>query len=63
MYDQISIPTLKAVTTDEYPTLAKRPKFSVLDNKKIQENFDIFSSDWKVGIDSSLKKVDKVSCI
>jgi len=63
MYDQIFTPTIKAVTTEEYPTLAKRPKFSVLDNKKIQENFDIFSSDWKVGVESSLKRLVKDSCI
>ena len=59
MYDQIFTPTIKAVTTEEYPTLAKRPKFSVLDNKKIQENFDIFSSDWKVGVESALKRLVK----
>lgn len=52
-----------SITTEEYPTLAERPKFSVLDNKKIQENFDIFSSDWKVGVESALKKVVKGSCI
>lgn len=61
-YDHISIPIIKAVTTEEYPTLAERPKFSVLDNKKIQENFNIFSSDWKVGVESALKKVVKGSC-
>jgi dTDP-4-dehydrorhamnose reductase len=62
-YNHISIPIIKAVTTEEYPTLAERPKFSVLDNKKIQETFDIFSSDWKVGVESVLKKVVKGSCI
>jgi len=60
IYNQISIPTIKAVTTEEYPTLAKRPKFSVLDNKKIQENFDIISSDWRAGIKSALQKIDYV---
>ena len=59
----ISIPIIKAVTTEEYPTLAERPKYSVLDNKKIQENFDIFSPDWKVGVESALKNVVKGSCI
>ena len=62
-YDQISTPKIKAVTTEEYPTLAKRPKFSVLDNKKIQENFDIFSSDWKFGVESCLKRLFRDSCI
>ena len=28
-----------------------------------QENFDIFSSDWKVGVESSLKRLVKDSCI
>ncbi len=63
MYDQISIPTIKAITTEEYLTPAKRPKFSVLDNQKIQEKFDIFSSDWKVGIESVIKKNGNVSYI
>lgn len=62
-YDHISIPIIKAVTTEEYPTLAKRPKLSVLDNNKIQENFDIFPSDWKVGVESSLKRLVNDSCI
>ncbi len=57
MYEQIPVPTIKAVTTEEYPTLAKRPKFSVMDNKKIQKNFDIAPSDWKAGIKSSLANV------
>jgi|TARA_B110000879_G_C11149450_1_gene503898 dTDP-4-dehydrorhamnose reductase len=62
-YDQISIPTIEEVTTEEYPTLAKRPRFSVLDNKKLQEKFNIYSSDWKIGIESTLKKIDKGLCI
>ena len=56
-YEKISIPDLKKVLTDEYPTVAKRPKFSVLDNSKLQEKFDILPSDWKVGIKSAVKKI------
>ncbi len=63
IFDQVKISmtksllrSIKAVTTEEYPTLAERPKFSVLDNKKIQEKFEIFPSDWKVGVESALKR-------
>ena len=52
-----TIPALESVTTDKYPTLAKRPKFSVLNNSYIYEKFGIFPSDWKLGIASSLKKL------
>jgi dTDP-4-dehydrorhamnose reductase len=56
-YYQINVPTLKSVPTEKYPTLAKRPKFSALDNRKLQEKFGIFSSNWKEGITSILKKL------
>mgnify|MGYP000953292941 CR=1 FL=1 len=52
-----TIPALESVTTDKYPTLAKRPKFSVLNNSYIYEKFGISPSDWKLGIASSLKKL------
>ena len=52
-----TVPALESVTTDKYPTLAKRPKFSVLNNSYIYEKFGIFPSDWKLGIVSSLKKL------
>ena len=51
------IPTLESVTTDKFPTLAKRPRFSVLDSSHLHEKFGIFPSNWKRGIVSSLKKL------
>ncbi|NND63598.1 MAG: dTDP-4-dehydrorhamnose reductase [Flavobacteriaceae bacterium] len=39
--------------TDHYRTFAKRPKYSVLDNSKIQETFQIRALNWK----ASLKKL------
>jgi dTDP-4-dehydrorhamnose reductase len=35
------------ILTKEYPTAAKRPAYSVLDNGKIQEAFGIAGKDWK----------------
>ena len=56
-YYQSTVPPLKSVSTEKYPTLAKRPKLSALDNRKLQETFGIFPSDWKVGVTSILKKL------
>jgi len=44
---------VKPITTKDYPTVAKRPKFSVLDTTKIENNFDCTLKDWQ----GSLNKV------
>lgn len=44
---------LKPIPTSEYPTLAQRPAYSVLDKSKIKNVFSIEILDWK----ESLKKV------
>jgi len=46
-------PELRAITTKEYPTPAKRPANSRLNCEKIEKNFGIKSSDWK----SALKNI------
>ncbi|MHA7059230.1 dTDP-4-dehydrorhamnose reductase [Aquimarina sp. M1] len=44
---------IKLKKTDNYPTFAKRPKYSVLSKGKIKKNFDIKIDDWR----KSLKKL------
>lgn len=41
------VPELKAITTAEYPTPAKRPANSVLSNEKLQQTFGIHMPDWR----------------
>jgi dTDP-4-dehydrorhamnose reductase len=45
-----NLPKLKKITTEQYPTPAKRPANSRLDNEKIQKLFSVECSDWKVGV-------------
>lgn len=49
--------SLEGVATAQYPTLAKRPMFSVLDNHKVYERFSLLPSNWELGIDSALLKL------
>ncbi|WP_202593432.1 dTDP-4-dehydrorhamnose reductase [Tolumonas lignilytica] len=46
------IPVLKALTTEEYPTPAKRPVNSRLDCRKIFNEFAIQPSDWLKALDN-----------
>jgi len=40
-------PTVDAITTNDYPTPAKRPAWSCLDNGMLQQDFAISLPDWK----------------
>jgi len=44
------LPTLNKLTTEQYPTPAKRPLNSRLNNEKIQKVFSVECSDWKTGV-------------
>lgn len=44
------LPTLNKLTTEQYPTPAKRPLNSRLNNEKIQKVFSLEFSDWKAGV-------------
>jgi dTDP-4-dehydrorhamnose reductase len=49
---------VNALTTEQFPTPAKRPEYSVLDKTKIQETFSVQIKDWK----ESLKRcIDKLN--
>lgn len=47
--------SVNPISTDQYPTAAKRPAYSVLDTKKIRDTFDISIPDWKVSLQACLK--------
>jgi len=50
---------LTSISTEEYPTLAARPKYSVLDKNKIKNTFKLEIPNWKDSLKNVLlKKVD-----
>ena len=49
--------TLSPITSDDYPQLAKRPKYSVLSKKKISEEFDLSINDWKDSLKQCLNNL------
>ncbi len=47
--------SVNPISTDQYPTAAKRPSYSVLDTKKIRDTFNISIPDWKASLQTCLK--------
>jgi dTDP-4-dehydrorhamnose reductase len=53
------IPNLNAIPTTQYPTPAKRPENSRLDNSKIKNAFAVQPSDWQASLIDMIKFVAK----
>ena len=45
------------IKTKDYPTLAKRPRYSVLNKKKIREDFNIEIPNWKESLKECIIKL------
>lgn len=56
-YSKRSIPIVKAISSDEFPSLAHRPHYSVLNSDLIKKVFGIGPSNWKSGVANSLKHI------
>lgn len=44
------LPEVAAITTDQFPTKAKRPTYSVLDTSRLQSTFGLALPDWTDGL-------------
>jgi len=50
---------INPISTDEYPTLVKRPKFSVLDKSKIKETFNVHIPYWRDSLKKAILKCNE----
>ncbi|MCI4052847.1 sugar nucleotide-binding protein, partial [Klebsiella pneumoniae] len=51
------VPELTAVSDKEYPTAAPRPAYSILDCRKIENDFSIKPSDWQKALAQVVSKL------
>ena len=50
------------ITTEQYPTRAKRPMYSVLDKTKIKETFGLEIPEWEESLESCINKLASSLC-
>ena len=50
---------INPIDTEQYPTPAKRPKYSLLDKTKIKATFDVQVPEWKQSLAEMLIKLEK----
>ncbi len=48
---------VNAIKTEDFPTLAKRPKYSVLNKSKIIDTYQIKIKDWEMSLQETLEKL------
>lgn len=52
-------PVVTGITTDEFPTPARRPAWSVLDNTSLERDWAISLPDWRGGLGSVLDEIKR----
>ena len=56
-YHLFKRPVVRAITTDQYPTLAKRPRFSALDCSLIHQHFGISTRPWPESLAAVIHRI------
>ena len=51
------VPEVAAISTADYPTPARRPAWSVLDNRRLQQDFGLVLPDWQQGLQAVIAEL------
>lgn len=60
-YAKITTCTVNPITTDQYPTKASRPKYSVLDKTKIKDIFNVSIPEWEDSLKRCIEELQQDS--
>lgn len=52
------VPELTPITTDQYPLPAPRPSYSIMDCRKIEDEYELQASDWKKALGEIICKIE-----
>ena len=52
------MPKLTPITTDQYPLPAPRPEYSIMDCRKIENDYGINLFDWQKALNDIIGKLD-----
>ncbi|WP_313347878.1 dTDP-4-dehydrorhamnose reductase [Stenotrophomonas sp.] len=53
----VKVPAVEPITTAQYPTPAQRPAWSVLDSRRLQQDFGVTLPSWKEGLAQVMAEV------
>ena len=56
-YENFALKTIQPITTDQYPTPAARPLYSVLDCTKIKKTLGIHPVDWQTSLNQTVMRL------
>ena len=56
--NNFKMPQLTPITTDQYPLPAPRPEYSIMDCRKIENDYGIKPSDWQKALNDIIGKLD-----
>ncbi len=56
-HTEMKVHTIEPISTDEYPTQAKRPQYSVLDCGLIEKQLGIVNKPWQEGLESFFQRL------
>ena len=57
--ENLVVKQVHPIPTSSYPTPAKRPHNSRLNNQKIQNTFNLYLPDWQLGVERTLVEILK----